>query len=99
MGACRIVNAGLESAVSSINELQQKYLDAGEQLIQELNDAIAEMEGDAKDEFKAFIDGDVKTFLAQDLPAAIKGMADLLEANRSNFEEIDRQIANSIRGE
>lgn len=98
MGACRIVNAGLESAVGSINELQQKYLDAGEQLIQELNNAIAEMEGDAKDEFKAFIDGDVKTFLAQDLPAAIKGMADLLEANRQTFVDVDRQIADSLRG-
>lgn len=31
------------------------------------------------------------------LPAMINGLADLLEGNRSNFEMVDNQIAQTIR--
>jgi len=38
----------------------------------------------------------VEPFISEDLPEAISGMAELLEANRSNFADIDQQIADSI---
>ncbi|MBE5880155.1 MAG: hypothetical protein E7288_09315 [Lachnospiraceae bacterium] len=99
MASCRIVNATLAANVATLSELSTTYETLGNDLITKLNSAIAEMEGDAKDAFKEFLDKDVTPFVSTDLPAAIKGMSDLLEANRSNFEEVDRQIANSIRGE
>lgn len=98
MAACRIVNDSVVRAVDSILEISDLFRTAGEEFVSNLNAAIAEMEGEAKDALKLFIDKDVNDFVSSDLPNAIKGMADLLEANRSNFELLDRQLADSING-
>lgn len=98
MAGCRIVNQSVEEAVKTITSLAQSYKTSGEDFVKNLNAAIAEMEGETKDELKNFIDGDVSRFVTEDLPNTIKGMADLLEANRANFESVDRQLAESIRG-
>ena len=98
MAACRIVNDSVARAVDSILEISESLRTAGEEFVSNLNAAIAEMEGEAKDALKLFIDKDVNDFVSSDLPNAIKGMADLLEANRSNFELLDRQLADSING-
>lgn len=96
MAACRIVNQKVLDSVDAIKTISDSYRTAGEEFVKALNDAIAEMEGETKDALKKFIDTDVNTFVAIDLPNAIKGMSELLEANRSNFETVDRQIADSI---
>ena len=98
MAGCRIVNEGVSSAVDAINGYATSYRTVGETLISSLNSAIADMEGAAKDAFKALIDGDINTFVANDLPKAIEGMATLLNANRGNFERVDQQIADNISG-
>jgi len=98
MAGCRIVNASVATAVQTIADISNKYQTAGENFVKDLNSAIADMEGAAKDAFKQFIDGDVNQFVAIDLPAAVKGMSDLLEGNRDNFEKVDAQIASSISG-
>ena len=98
MAGCRIVNQSVADAVAEISRLATEYETAGENFVQDLYSAIADMEGDAKDAIKKFIDTDVKNFVATDLPAALRGMSDLLEANRSNFEEVDKKIADSISG-
>jgi phi13 family phage major tail protein len=56
------------------------------------------MEGETKDAMQKFFDDSVAPFVTKDLPDAIQGLSDLLEANRSNFEEVDKQIADSISG-
>lgn len=99
MAGCRIVNAQVVSAVDAISTCSTDYKTAGENFVTEFNSAINEMEGAAKDALKALIDGDVKTFVETDLPTAVKGMSDLLEGNRSNFESVDSQLASSISGE
>lgn len=98
MAGCRIVNQSVVDAVDEINTIYGEYKSAGEDFIKDLNNAIAEMEGETKDALKKFIDTDVNTFVAVDLPAAVEGMAKLLEANRTNFEDVDKQIADSISG-
>ncbi|OPX42024.1 hypothetical protein CLHUN_40830 [Ruminiclostridium hungatei] len=98
MAGCRIVNAGMVTAVSTIADISGKYKSAGEAFIKDLNDAINEMEGAAKDALKNFIDTDVNQFVAVDLPTAVDGMSKLLEGNRDNFEKVDAQIAQSISG-
>jgi len=97
MAACRIVNANVVSAVGEIQTAEQKYRELGENFVNSLNGAIADMQGAGKDAFKEFIDTKVKPFVAEQLPDAIKGMGDLLEANRKNFEDVDKQIADSIK--
>ncbi len=98
MAGCRIVNQGVETARDEINRIAGEYKTAGEDFVRDLNSAIAEMEGETKDALKKFIDGDVNTFVATDLPNALIGMKDLLEANRQNFVDVDKQIAESISG-
>ena len=98
MAGCRIVNQGVETARDEINRIAGEYKTAGEDFVRDLNSAIAEMEGETKDALKKFIDGDVNTFVATDLPNALIGMKDLLEANRQNFVDVDKQIADSISG-
>lgn len=98
MAGCRIVNQGVETARDEIKRIADEYQTAGEDFVRDLNSAIAEMEGETKDALKAFIDKDVNAFVATDLPEALKGMAELLEANRMNFVDVDKQIAESISG-
>lgn len=96
MAGCRIVNANVEAAKGEIDRIQGEYQTAGTNFISDLNGAISEMEGATKDALKKFIDGDVNDFVASKLPAAVKGMADLLEANRTNFVDVDQKIADGI---
>lgn len=98
MAGCRIVNASVLEAVETIAKISADYQSAGENFIKEFNSAISEMEGAAKEALEAFVNKDVNTFTADQLPKAIQGMSDLLEGNRSNFEEVDAQIAASISG-
>ncbi|HNZ99223.1 hypothetical protein [Ruminococcus sp.] len=98
MAGCRIVNESVANAVMEINGISKSYKDAGDALISALTSAIADMEGEAKDAFQTLIDGDIKSFVSENLPEAVKGMADLLEQNRQQFEDVDAKIAESISG-
>jgi hypothetical protein len=96
MAGCRIVNAAVESAVSNIKTISTTYKTNGENFIQSLNSAIAEMEGETKDALDTFINKTVKEFVETSVPGAVDGMSQLLEANRTNFVDVDKQIADSI---
>jgi|GEM_PF-3171805 uncharacterized protein YukE len=98
MAGCRIVNESVVSAVQEMNNISQAYQQAGEALISSLTSALADMEGEAKDAFQTLIDGDIKTFVEESLPEAVKGMSDLLEQNRQQFESMDAQLGASISG-
>ena len=98
MAGCRIVNEAVANAVMEINGISKSYKDAGDALISALTSAIADMEGEAEDAFQTLIDGDIKSFVSESLPEAVKGMADLLEQNRQQFEDVDAKIAESISG-
>ena len=98
MAGCRIVNASVVTAVEAISKSATDYQNAGVEFVKALNGAISEMEGETKDALKKFIDTDVNKFVSEDLPAAITGMHDLLEANRTNFVDVDKKISDSISG-
>ena len=98
MADCRIVNAGVVTAVNNIKEISNSYKTDGQAFIDALTSAISAMEGETKDALQKFFTTDVQKFVTEDLPNAINGMSELLEANRKNFEDVDLQIANSIAG-
>lgn len=98
MADCRIVNASVVQAVQNIKSISNEYKSAGENFMAALTAAISEMEGETKDSLQNFFNTDVQKFVVEDLPAAINGMSQLLEANRGNFEQVDKQIADSIAG-
>lgn len=96
MADCKIVNASVVDAVTKINEISASYKTAGEELVNQITAALAEMEGASKDAFKQYLDTNIKTFVETDIPEAITGMANVLELNRTNFEKVDAKIAASI---
>ncbi len=98
MAGCRIVEAGVSNAVTALATTSTSYKTAGDTLVTALNSAIADMEGAAKDAFKALIDKDIAKFVQEDLPKAITDMSNLLEQNKNNFITVDQQIADSISG-
>ena len=98
MADCRIVNASVESAVNNIKAISDSYKTDGQAFIDALTSAISAMEGEKKDALQKFFTTDVQKFVTEDLPNAINGMSELLEANRKNFVDVDLQIANSIAG-
>lgn len=106
MADCKIVNASVSAAIESIGGKTQgeltgiakQYKQAGDTFIEALKTAIAPMEGETKDALLTFFTNEVQPFVTADLPNAINGMSVLLEANRKNFEDVDKQIAESISG-
>lgn len=106
MADCKIVNASVVNAINEIGGPNQgelmgiakKYETAGTTLMDALKAAISTMEGETKDALKTFFEKDVNQFVVTDLPAAINSLSVLLEANRKNFEDVDKQIAESISG-
>ena len=105
MADCRIVNQALVDAVNDIKQIASEYDQAGVNLITSITNALSDMQGAAKDSLmENFVDTTLKGFVqgmqegAQSLPATLQGMAGLLEANRTNFVDVDSQIATSISG-
>ena len=101
MADCKIVNEKVASSVTAIQGLAKEYATAGSDFGSAFKAAIAEMEGDSKDALVELFDKSYKEFVTSmeaGLPAMINGLASLLEGNRDNFEKVDDQIAQSIRG-
>lgn len=98
MADCRIVNEGVAASVKNIEQISNSYRSDGQAFIDALTSAISAMEGETKDALQKFFTTDVQKFVTEDIPTALQGMAELLEANRDNFEKVDRQIAESISG-
>lgn len=100
MADCRIVNSAVQTAVGNIKTLATKYQQAGTDFEAAFKAAIAEMEGDSKDAMIELFDKSYKEFVTSmdgGLPGMILGLSTLLESNRQNFEDVDGQIAQSIR--
>jgi len=101
MADCRIVNASVKATVTNIENIASKFKAAGDTLVSEFANAIADMEGDSKDALVELFNNSYRDFVSSEeegLPAMIKGLASLLEGNRQNFEDVDAKIAESIRG-
>jgi hypothetical protein len=96
MADCRIVYAGMTTALEAIATSSTNYREAGEEFIANFKSAINEMEGEAKDELLSFIEGKVNQFTVEDIPGALDNMRGLLEVNLNNFVQVDSQIASSI---
>ena len=104
MADCKIVNERVKAAIETIGGHEKgqltgialSYKQAGDDLMEALKAAISTMEGETKDALSDFFTKSVQPFVVDDLPNAINSMSVLLEANRQNFEDVDKQIAESI---
>ena len=94
---CKIVNSALTSSVEKINGIAGKYAQAGANFETAFKNAISTMEGDTKDALMELFDKKYKEFVNTQISDMITGLATLLNSNRENFEQVDEQIAQSIR--
>lgn len=98
MAGCRIVKASMDQSVTNLLNYSTSYGDAATTFVTAFKAAIESMEGDAKDALLEFFETNIEGFVTNDVPAAVKGLSDLLKANADNFDDVDAQLASSIRG-
>ena len=98
MASCRVVKASMDQSVANLKGYAGQYEEAATTFVSAFKAAIDGMEGDAKDALLEFFTDKIEGFVTTDLPGAVNGMASLLEANAQNFDDVDAQIAASIRG-
>lgn len=99
MAGCRIVKASMDSSVANLKGYSEELKEAGSTFVTAFNAAIEAMQGDARDALVEFFETNIEKFVSTDVPEAVNGLASLLEANAQNFDDVDAQIAASIRGE
>ena len=91
MAGCRVVKASMDTSVTNLLNYSTQYGEAATTFVAAFKAAIEAMEGDAKDALVEFFETNIEGLV-------IKGLSELLKANAQNFDDVDAQLANSIRG-
>lgn len=86
----------MRQAVEDIRGLSERYKAAASTFESDFTAAIKEWEGESKDAMQTFITGPVMEYTRDSVPQLILAMAELLEANATQMENADRQIAENI---
>lgn len=98
---CRIVNAPVKEAADKIKgDIYNSFKEAGTTFVNDFTKAIADMQGEAKEELEAFFNESFKDLVSNEesgIPGMIKGLGDLLEMNRTQFASTDHAIAAKIK--
>ena len=98
MAACRVVKASMDQSVANLNNYATQYEEAANTFVTAFKAAIETMECESKDALLEFFTTNIEGFVTKDLPEAVKGLESPLAANAQNFDDVDAQIAASIRG-
>lgn len=98
MAGCRVVKESMDASVANLLNYSTQYEEAATTLVAAFKAAIEAMEGDAKDALVEFFETNIEGLVTKDIPSAVKGLSDLLKANAQNFDDVDDQLAKSIRG-
>ena len=95
MAGCKVVKASMDQSVTNLLNCSTQYEEAATTFVAAFKAAI---EGDAKDALVEFFETNIEGLVTKDIPGAVKGLSELLKANAQNFDDVDAQLANSIRG-
>ncbi len=98
MAGCRVVKESMDTSVANILQSSNDYEEAAKTFVKDFRDAIEPMEGEAKDALLEFFEANIEGLVTNDIPGAVKGLSELLKANAKNFDDVDAQLAASIRG-
>jgi len=88
--------AKMNSCVTTLRGILEKYKNAADKFNEEFNTAITGWEGDSKDKMKSLIDGAVNSYLKDTIPGIVEALAAILEENAKQMAAADRQIADNI---
>ncbi|MBQ6160941.1 MAG: hypothetical protein IJK24_08335 [Oscillospiraceae bacterium] len=96
MADCKVVVAMMDSAASSFETLSGSAEKAGNAFVTAFNAAIGPMEGETKEALATFFKSKYEDLVVKDIPAAIKGLQELITSNKENFIKTDQALADSI---
>ncbi len=88
--------ADMESAVNTIKGYAEEYQSAGNNLINAINSATTDWEGDSKVKFSQLInDGQnsVQEHVCKIIPGYVTGLADMLARNADAMRKADAEVA------
>ncbi len=101
-----ICSVSKDGSTAGYSGLAKSFQDAGNEFITNLTTALNTFEGATKDALMekkigavgSEVEGTLAYFVSTQIPDLIKGLASLLEGNRSTIEESDQKLADAISG-
>ena len=99
-------NQALTSAKTEIDTAATNFANKAKNFITTLNNSLSTFSGETKDVLVntkigtsgSEAEGTLAYFLEKQCPDLVKGLASLLEGNRTTIDESDRQLAGAISG-
>lgn len=96
-----IVNKPIMDTADKIQrEITDKFQSAGNTFVSSFENAIKDMQGEAKEALSDFFKKSYKDLVSSKengIPAMVKGLGELLEVNRKQFAQTDHNIALKIK--
>lgn len=86
----------MQNAAKDIYDIKEKYMNAGNKLVSDLEESTKNWEGKAKEKFIQLVDGDINEYVTTKIPQAIESIAKLLEENAKSMKQADQEIADAI---
>ncbi len=86
----------MRAAADNIREIANRYKSAAATFETDFLAAIAGWEGESKEKMQKFISGSVMDYTRDTVPQLVTALAELLDANATQMENADRQIAENI---
>ena len=86
----------MRTAADNIRGIADRYKRAAAAFEADFLAAIAGWEGESKEKMQKFISGSVKEYTYDTVPQLVTALAELLDANATQMENADRQIAENI---
>ena len=86
----------MRQAASDIRAIAARYKSVATTFESDFIGAISGWEGESKDALQKFISGSVMEYTRDTIPQLLEALAELLDANATQMENADRQIAENI---
>lgn len=97
-------NAKIVNTINELDRLKVSFKTIGEELIENLGNALDSFEGETKDvlmtkigQAKNFSSNTLAYFLVEQVPDLLEGLSELLEGNRKAIEDCDKNLAQAIK--
>jgi len=86
----------MQTAASQISNIAERYRQAANTLIQQMDSAIMPWEGESKNRFYQYVMGPANEYISKSVPGAVEALAEMLNENARFMQETDRDVANSL---
>lgn len=86
----------METAAAEVDNIAEQYKNAAQTLVDSINSATANWEGESKMKFKSFLDGAVYEHLHKNIPQIVSIISAEIRASSENMSKTDASLAENI---